>query len=137
MPILLAAAVLPAAVHAATPSPVRVEPISRTGVTTSGDPIRIPEGTDRMVTSKYTIAPGASLPVHKHPSPRYGYVLSGSIVVTNVETHRETTFHAGDMIVEDVGRWHEARNDGKEPVVLLVMDFLGSDGGNVVLRDEE
>lgn len=71
------------------------------------------------------------------PSPRYGYVLSGSIVVTNVETHHETTFRTGDMIVEDVGRWHEARNDGNEPVVLLVMDFVGSDGGNVVLRDSQ
>jgi quercetin dioxygenase-like cupin family protein len=116
------------------PEHARVEQLLRTSVTTSGDAIRAPDGLLEMIVSKYHIAPQAVLPVHQHPSPRYGYVLAGTLMVTNVETRHSTVFQAGSAIVEDVGRWHEARTLGPQPVELLVLDLVKPGASNVVLR---
>ena len=118
----------------AIPQTVRIEPVFRSATTTSGDPIVAPEGKLQTVVSKYHIASRASLPAHKHPYPRYGYVLSGSLMVTNIETRRSAVFNAGDVIVEDVGRWHEARNLQAQPVDLLVIDLIKPAASNVILR---
>jgi quercetin dioxygenase-like cupin family protein len=53
-------------------------------------------------------APGATLPVHKHPYPRYGYVLTGRLCVTNMETGQSDIYEPGDFILESVGQWHKA-----------------------------
>jgi len=111
---------------------VRVEQLLRTASTTSGGSIRLPDGRVEAVATKYHIASRASLPVHKHPFPRFGYVLSGSLVVTNAETHGFKVFNAGDFIAEDVGIWHEARNYQAQPVELLVIDLVEAGTTNVV-----
>ena len=111
---------------------VRVEQLLRTASTTSGGPIRLPDGRVEAVAAKYHIASRARLPIHKHPFPRFGYVLSGSLVVTNAETHGFKVFNAGDFIAEDVGTWHEARNYQAQPVELLVIDLVEAGTTNVI-----
>jgi len=111
---------------------VRVEQLLRTATTTSGRPIHLPNGQVEAVAAKYHIASRATLPIHKHLFPRFGYVISGSLVVTNAETHSFKVFNAGDFIAEDVGTWHEARNDQAQPVELLVIDLIEPGMTNVV-----
>lgn len=115
-----------------TAQTVRVEQLLRTASTTSGGSIRLPNGPVEAVAAKYQIASHASLPIHKHPFPRFGYVLSGSLVVTNAETHGFKVFNAGDFIAEDVGTWHEARNYQAQPVELLVIDLVEAGAANVI-----
>ena len=81
-------------------APVVVTPVKSTAVTSTGQPITLPQKNIEVTASIFDIAPGATLPVHKHPFPRYGYVLSGTLKVTNVDTGRSDTFKAGDFIVE-------------------------------------
>ncbi len=57
-------------------SQVVVKPVLSTTVTSSGQPIVLPQKDAQVVVSTYEIAPGAALPEHKHPFPRYGYVLA-------------------------------------------------------------
>ncbi len=102
---------------------VDVREILRSATTTSGEAIILPDGPVEAVVSRYSIAPHAALPVHKHPYVRLGYVLSGSLLVTNIDTHRSRTFKAGEAIVEDVGQWHAARNLHARAVELLVIDL--------------
>ena len=117
------------------PKDVVVTPILSTTTTVSGQPIVLPQGDVEVVTAMYEVQPGATLPAHKHPYPRYGYMLSGNLSVTNLETGRTIDFRPGDVIVEATDQWHTARSTGSEPVKLLVIDLVEQDQGNVVLRE--
>ena len=80
------------------------------------------------------MAPGARLPIHKHPFQRMGYILSGSLVVANEETREETTYDAGEVVMEVVDTWHYGRNDGTTPVELLVIDLVPEGQSNTVMQ---
>ena len=116
---------------------VKVEPISKTSVTSSGQPIVLPRGHVKVISSIYEVPPGAKLPVHKHNYPRYGYMLSGQLRVTNVQTGKSTTFNPGDFIIESLGQWHKAESIGTDPVKLVVIDQVpkGHDD-NTVLQNK-
>lgn len=115
-------------------APVVVTPIKTTTVTSTGQPIVLPQGTVEVTASIFDIAPGATLPVHKHPFPRYGYVLAGTLEVTNVDTGKSDVFKTGDLIVEMVDQWHQGANIGADPVKLLVIDQIEAGAQATVLR---
>jgi quercetin dioxygenase-like cupin family protein len=115
-------------------APVVVTPVKSTAVTSTGQPITLPQKNVEVTASIFDIAPGATLPVHKHPFPRYGYVLSGTLKVTNVDTGRSDTFKAGDFIVEMIDQWHQGSNIGADPVKLLVIDQIEAGVQATVLK---
>lgn len=114
--------------------PATVTPLASTDRTAAGQPIVLPRVDARVIASLYEIAAGATLPVHKHPFPRYAYVLSGELAVTNVETGETVTYGPGDFIVEMVDTWHQGTGLGAEPVRLLVVDQVEGDAPNTLLR---
>ena len=139
---VLATAVLGATpLHAESPradvaaKPVIVRPVMSAVTTSSGQPIVLPQKDAQVVVSTYEIAPGAVLPVHKHPFPRYAYVQAGHLRVTNNDTGKSEDFKPGDFIVEAVGQWHFGTNTGKDVVKLLVIDMVEKGKANTVLRD--
>lgn len=113
---------------------VTVMPVTSTSVTSSGQPILLPQHDARITVSIYDVAPGATLPEHKHPYPRYGYVLAGTLRIHNSETGKTNEFRTGDFIVEAVNQWHSAKNVGPGRVRLLVIDITEGVGGNTVLK---
>lgn len=114
---------------------VAVRPIGSATRTAAGQPIRLPQGDARVSMSEFTLAPGARLPVHKHPFPRFAYVLTGTLAVTDQETGRTIVYKPGDMVVEVVDRWHSGANAGPTPVRLLVIDEVAGDVSNTILRN--
>jgi quercetin dioxygenase-like cupin family protein len=134
--LLLAAALSATAAQALDSSgtPVVVSPLASRTETASGQPITLPQKNVQVLVSTYEIAPGATLPVHKHPFPRYAYVEAGTLQVTNVETGKSNTYKTGDFIVEMIGQWHQATNVGAGPVKLLVIDQVEEGTQNTVLR---
>ena len=115
-------------------APVVVTAVLTTAVTASGQPIEWPQQNAEIVTATYEIAPGAALPEHKHPFPRYAYVLAGTLEVTNTETGKAVVYKAGDFIAEAVGQWHKGANIGADPVKLFVMDMIEKGENNVVKK---
>ena len=115
--------------------PVVVHPLASATTTSSGQPIVLPQKDAQVIVSSYEIAPGAVLPVHKHPFPRYAYVQAGHLRVTNNDTGKSEDFKPGDFIVEAVGQWHFGTNTGKDVVKLLVIDMVEKGKANTVLRD--
>jgi quercetin dioxygenase-like cupin family protein len=115
---------------------VKIDPISKTEVTSSGQPIVLPRGHVNVITSTYEIPPGAKLPVHKHNYPRYGYMMSGQLRITNIATGKSTTFNPGDFIIESLGQWHKAESTGTDPVKLLVIDQVPKGENNTILQDK-
>ena len=62
--------------------------------------------------------PGATLPVHNHPYPRYGYVLAGILRMTNIDTGLQMW-----KLFSGVGRRMARRNQGRwRAAQLLVID---------------
>jgi quercetin dioxygenase-like cupin family protein len=116
---------------------VKVTPLHSTETTASGQPIVLPRGDIQVVTSNYEIAPGAKLPEHKHPYPRYGYVLAGKLRITNTETSKSVEYGPGDFIIESLAQWHKAENIGTEPVKLLVIDQVKPGRNNTILRKQD
>jgi quercetin dioxygenase-like cupin family protein len=112
--------------------PVVVTPVMKSAVTATGQPIQLPQKDAEIQVSTYDIAVGAKLPVHKHPFPRYAYVLAGKIEVTNTEAGTVAVYETGGFIIEAVGQWHKASNIGTEPVKLLVIDMIEAGQNNVV-----
>ena len=113
---------------------VTVTELLSTTVTSSGQPIVLPQKDAQIVVSIYDVASDATLPVHKHPYPRYGYVLSGELRVTNMETGRSDTYKPGDFILESVGQWHMGANIGGKPLKLLVIDIVEKGQTNTVVQ---
>jgi quercetin dioxygenase-like cupin family protein len=113
---------------------VKVNPLLSTTVTSSGQPIVLPQGNIQLITSIYEIPPRAKLPEHEHNSQRYGYLLSGRLRITNSETGKSEEFKPGDFIVEARGQWHKAENIGAEPIKLLVIDQVEPGEKTTVLR---
>jgi quercetin dioxygenase-like cupin family protein len=134
--LLLAAALFANAAQALDSSgtPVVVSPLASRTQTASGQPITLPQKNVQVLVSSFEIAPGATLPVHKHPFPRYAYVQGGTLQVTNVETGKSNTYKSGDFIIEMIGQWHQATNVGADPVKLLVIDQVEEGTKNTVLR---
>ena len=113
---------------------VEVKEILSTTVTAGGQPLVLPTGTVRLIASTYVIPKAAALPVHKHPFPRYAYVLAGTIKVTNADTGKSDTFKTGDFIVEMVDQWHQGSNIGADPVKLLVIDQIEAGAQATILK---
>jgi quercetin dioxygenase-like cupin family protein len=117
-----------------TAVPVVVSRLASTTHTASGQPITLPQKNVQVLVSSYEIAPGAKLPVHKHPFARYAYVQGGTLEVTSVESGKSTIYRPGDFIVEMIGQWHRAANIGADPVKLLVIDQVEEGTENTILQ---
>jgi quercetin dioxygenase-like cupin family protein len=129
--MLLLARGLPS-VRADQTSGVTVTRLLSTTTTASGQPIEVPVRPE-VVVSLYELALGATLPVHKHPYPRYAYILSGTLEVTVLggKTYR---YKAGDFMAEVVNQWHTGKNAGNTPVRLLVIDQVVPGHLNTIIR---
>ena len=115
-------------------APVVVTPVKTTAVTSTGQPLVLPQKNVEVGASIYDIAPGATLPVHKHPFARYAYVLAGTLQVTNVDTGKSDVFKTGDFIVEMIDQWHRGSNIGADPVKLVVIDQIEAGAEATVLK---
>jgi quercetin dioxygenase-like cupin family protein len=113
---------------------VTVTPVTAATKTATGQPILLPQGPIEVRVWLYEIAVGTTLPVHKHPHPRYAYVLAGSLRVTDEANGRAADYKAGDFIVEMIDAWHYGTNIGSEPVRLLVIDQAGPGEQNTVVE---
>ena len=113
---------------------VVILPVTSADRNSAGQPIVFPRKNGHVTAAVYEIAPGVTLPVHKHPFPRLGYVLSGTLRVKNLEAGTTATYRSGDFLLEAVDQWHEGQNAGPEPLKLLVIDLLEKDAAATVKR---
>jgi quercetin dioxygenase-like cupin family protein len=131
---LLCAASVPASAQDAGPANVprvKVTPLSTSRTTAIGQPITLPQNAEVRVLL-YEIPAGMRLPVHKHPYPRYAYVLAGTLRVADAENVKTFEYKAGDFIIEMIDTWHYGMNIGDDTVRLLVIDQVDGDKNNTI-----
>jgi quercetin dioxygenase-like cupin family protein len=131
---LCAVAASPALAADPQPASTTVTVVRTATVTDAGQPIVLPPSDVRVTASIYEIPAGATLPVHKHLSARYAYVLSGDLRVTNHETGETRDYQPGDFVIEMIDTWHLGANIGADPVRLLVIDQVQGDAATVILQ---
>lgn len=96
-----------------------------------------------MYLYRVVIPPGAEIAPHHHPGQQIARIESGTLTYTALEgtlelgrdsaTPNETVeapatveIDAGDSVFEAESLLHEARNDGDEPVVIVLSSLLGT-----------
>jgi len=136
---LLCAGCAPALAHDGhdhpAPASTVVTQLKSATTTDIGQPVTLPQGNVTVIASTYEIPAGATLPVHKHPSARYAFVLAGNLSVTNHESGETSNYKAGDFVIEMIDTWHSGTNTGSETVRLLVIDQVPDGGVTTVLKE--
>ena len=98
-------------------------PILRTRLTSSNQPLKLPQSESELVAVAVDIPAGGATSVHQHPWSRFAYVEKGRLRVINHDTGEAKDFRSGEVLSEAVGQWHEGRAiDG--PVRLIVFDIV-------------
>ncbi|MGE0256547.1 MAG: cupin domain-containing protein [Alphaproteobacteria bacterium] len=115
------------------PADVTVRTLLSTQATATGQPIVLPPRDVQLIVSEFVIAPGAVLPVHRHPFPRYGIVMEGTLRVTRPGNPVPFDYKAGDVVVEMVGELHYGTNTGTTPVRLIVIDQVVAGSPHTVI----
>ncbi|HEV2531018.1 cupin domain-containing protein [Phenylobacterium sp.] len=132
--LALLAALVTASAAAAQPAAVTT-PLKSLDATSAGQPIVMPAGPLRVTVSETLIPAHGALPVHKHPYPRYVYVLAGRVRVTNLVTGQAAELKAGDMTIDPIDQWHRAEALGDEPVRLIAIDQAPPGAPTTVRRE--
>jgi quercetin dioxygenase-like cupin family protein len=101
-----------------------VHQILNTTTTATGQAIVLPNN-PRVIGSIVVLPPGYAPGYHKHPFPRYAYVLSGELEVQD-KSGGTRRYGPGQMFVETVNAWHRPRVEGSVPVRLVVIDQIPS-----------
>jgi len=114
-------------------SPYEAEVLSKTSSSWNGKALPdYPEGTPEITILKVIIPPGVELPVHEHPVINAGVMLKGRLTVVT-EDGKTLHLKAGDTIVEVVNTWHYGRNEGDEPVEIIVF-YAGVQGSPITVK---
>jgi quercetin dioxygenase-like cupin family protein len=106
----------------------------RSTTTVTGQTLAAPADPFESVISVSELPAGGTLPMHKHPWPRYVYVDRGRLSVSYEESGLTREFGPGEGIVEAIDQWHEGRVIGGAPVRLIVFDQVPPGQTNVVRR---
>ncbi len=102
------------------------------GVQTSwdgADLINYPTGKPSITLLKITVAPHSKLALHYHPVINVGYMLEGSLTVTDDEGNK-FTINEGEPIVETINTIHYGENLGDTDAVIIVF-YAGEEDGTI------
>ena len=99
--------------------------------TSAGQPIVFPSANVEVTGTIGERPPGWSSPWHKHPYPRYHYVLDGTLTVED-ESGKRTDYPAGSFSIEQVNTWHRAMNLGSKTAKWLYIDSAEAGKPNAI-----
>jgi quercetin dioxygenase-like cupin family protein len=108
--------------------------LARSSTTITGQPLDVPRPAFEVVFSAVELPAGATLPMHKHPWPRYAYVERGRLRVHYEAAGLVREFGPGEVVIEAVDQWHEAEVVGDETVRIVVIDHVPPGESNVLPR---
>ncbi|WP_410499847.1 cupin domain-containing protein [Chitinibacter sp. S2-10] len=107
--------------------------IFKSGSTATGQPILYPNTDQPEATMLQVDIPvGKETGWHKHPVPGYAYILSGQLTV-QLKDGVSNTYRAGQGFAEVQNTLHNGKNEGTEPVKLVVV-FTGVAGQPITVK---
>ena len=134
--VLIPFCLVPFTASAADITGVSVQTLAKTNQTWDGTVLpAYPTSAPEISVLRYTIAPGAQLPLHHHPVINVAYVIKGELTVTTDQGVKKQ-LKPGDAVVELVVQVHFGKNEGTEPVELVVV-YAGTNGQPLAVRGEQ
>ncbi|MEA3392797.1 MAG: cupin domain-containing protein [Candidatus Marinimicrobia bacterium] len=133
--ILVLIIILFCALYATDATKISVDVLSKTSKSWNGHALpRYSKGKPEITILRISIPPHTDLAWHEHPEINAGVMISGELTVI---TDKQDTLHlqAGDPIVEVVNTWHFGKNEGDEPVDIIVF-YAGIKGKAVTILEE-
>jgi quercetin dioxygenase-like cupin family protein len=132
--VLKGSAAAPQSVQGPPVGPVglTLTPILDTAKTFTGQPIRFPQGENKLVAALAEVAPGGQVGRHLHPNPLFVYFLEGTLTI-EMEGHGTHTFSAGEGLAEVINTWHNGRNLGDTPAKFLIV-YAAQEGTPTIIR---
>jgi quercetin dioxygenase-like cupin family protein len=115
--------------QSAAAAPAPANPVqTRYDQTMSGQPLTRPPEPFQLLVTQASFPRGHVITCHKHSWPRYVYLQSGRLRVTNYDARQIKEFRAGDILVEAIGQWHQG--DVLEAVTLVAFEQVPPGGEN-------
>ncbi|HXR86299.1 MAG TPA: cupin domain-containing protein [Stellaceae bacterium] len=122
-----------ATVSASAQEKITASTLFQSRVTAAGQPIVFPKSHSEVTALMVDIPAGTDTGWHKHPWPRYAYVVSGVITVEN-DAGKAKTYRAGEFFVEQINIFHHGTTT--VPTRLLVIDQDVAGKGNQINRPQ-
>ena len=98
--LAMAGVVLGVALGAFAAAPMQSTPLLTSTTTWSGQPLALPQGPVEVRAAHVVMPVGTALTPHQHPYPRYVYIESGLLSVSNEVTGVTREFGPGSFVVE-------------------------------------
>ncbi|MCF7832718.1 MAG: cupin domain-containing protein [Candidatus Marinimicrobia bacterium] len=133
--VLLLIGMLTALFAVGSEGKTEVKVLAKTSQSWNGDNLpRYSKGKPEVTILRISIPPHTDLAWHEHPEINAGVMISGELTVI---TDKQDTLHlqAGDPIVEVVDTWHFGKNEGNEPVDIIVF-YAGIKGKAVTILED-
>ncbi len=133
--VLLLTCLLTALFAVGSEGKTEVKVLAKTSQSWNGDNLpRYSKGKPEVTILRISIPPHTDLAWHEHPEINAGVMISGELTVI---TDKQDTLHlqAGDPIVEVVDTWHFGKNEGNEPVDIIVF-YAGIKGKAVTILED-
>lgn len=96
----------------------------------------VPVADEQLALGRVTVQPGAVIPPHEHPGTQLATILAGELTYTvltgavavagadgadiTIRAGETLQLRPGDAVIEQPGALHTARNNGDEPVVIVL-----------------
>ncbi len=90
------------------------------------------KGDPEVTILKITIPPKFELPLHQHPVINAGVMIKGELTVVT-ENKKVLNLKAGDALIEVVDTWHYGKNEGDDPVEIIVF-YAGIEGKLITIK---
>jgi len=108
-------------------SAIEVEPLAKSTASWNGTLLpAYPTGQPEVTVLRIRIAPGARLPMHRHPVINAAVMMAGELTV-RTEAGAILRLKRGEAVVEVVDQWHYGHNEGTEVAELIVF-YAGVQG---------
>ena len=131
--VLVLCVLLVAPVSSGAQEKIAANTLFQSTVTAAGQPIVFPKSHSEVTALMVDIPAGTDTGWHKHPWPRYAYVVSGVITVEN-DAGQAKTYRAGEFFVEQINIYHHGTTT--VPTRLLVIDQDVAGKGNQINRSQ-
>jgi quercetin dioxygenase-like cupin family protein len=105
---------------------IKVTKLIETDASWEETKIIYPKKGDTKITALLVeMQPKASMKMHHHEVPSFGYILEGKITVKS-ETGDIKTFSKGDVVIEMINKKHSGMNPG-DSVTKFIVFYMGTE----------
>ena len=104
---------------------IKITKLIETDASWENTKIIYPKGDTKITALLVEMQPKATMEMHHHEVPSFGYILEGKITVQS-ESGDIKTFSKGDVVIEMINKKHSGMNSGDATTKFIVF-YMGTE----------